>query len=95
MKDVGFDFIKPDVHVLRVFFRLGLIKSETSFNEAISIAEEFKKATNERLSVIDSVFWMYGGGGDNHLQKAICTKSNPLCEECTVTKYCLYYPTIR
>ena len=93
LKDIGMDFIKPDIHVLRIFSRLGLISSENEFNEAILVAEAFKKATNERLSVIDAVFWMYGGGGDGHLQKAICNKNNPLCGECPVTKYCLYYTT--
>ena len=91
LKDIGMDLIKPDRHVLRIFFRLGLISSENSFNEAITVAEAFRRATNERLSVIDSVFWMYGGSGDGHLQKAICTKNNPLCEECPVTNYCSYY----
>ena len=91
LKDIGMDFIKPDVHVLRIFSRLGLISSERAFNEAILVAEEFKVATNENLSVIDAVFWMYGGSGDGHLQKAICTKNNPICKECPVINYCNYF----
>jgi len=92
LKDIGIlDTIKPDSNVLRVFFRLGFINSEGSFNEAIKIAEAFKHATSERLIVIDAVFWMYGGGGDGHVKKAMCNKKNPFCSECPLTTYCEYY----
>jgi endonuclease III len=92
LKDIGIlDVIKPDVHVLRVFFRLGFIASEDSFNEAIKVAEAFKQATSEKLIVIDAVFWMYGGGGDGHVKKAICNKNNPFYNECHLTIYCEYY----
>jgi 3-methyladenine DNA glycosylase Tag len=85
LKDIGMDFIKPDVHVLRIFSRLGLIDNENSFNPALHVAEEFKRATGEKLSVIDAVFWMYGGGGDGHIKKAICNKNKPFCNECPLT----------
>jgi len=88
LKNIGMDFVKPDVHILRVFSRLGLIDSEASFYPAINAAESFKQATAERLSVIDAVFWMYGSGGDGHLSKAMCSKNNPLCNECPLTGYC-------
>jgi len=91
LKDIGMDFIKPDVHVMRVLYRLDLISADDAFYEALTVAEEFKQATNERLSVIDSLFWMYGGGGNNHLQKAVCGKIDPLCEECPLTNYCSYF----
>lgn len=89
LKNIGMDFIKPDVHILRVFSRLGLIDSEVSFYPAINAAESFKLATAERLSVIDAVFWMYGSGGDGHLIKAMCRKNNPLCNECPLTGFCM------
>ena len=91
LKDIGIlDTIKPDSNVLRAFFRLGFIK-EGSFNEAIKVVEAFKQATSERLIVIDAVFWMYGGGGDGHVKKAMCNKKNPFCSECPLTTYCGYY----
>jgi len=92
LKDIGIlDIIKPDRHVLRVFFRLGFIPSEYSFNEAINVAEAFKQVTSEKLIVIDAVFWMYGGSGDGHVIKAICNKNNPFCNECPLTIHCKYY----
>lgn len=97
LKDIGMDIIKPDVHVMRVFFRLGLIDSEkqteASANRIIRVAEDIKKETFEKLAVIDAVFWMYGGGGDRHVIKAICSKNEPLCSECPLTNHCRYYST--
>jgi len=92
LKDIGIlDTIKPDSNVLRVFFRLGFIPSEGSFNEAINVAEAFKQATSEKLIVIDAVFWIYGGGGDGHVKRAICNKNNPFCNECPLAIHCEYY----
>lgn len=95
LKDVGIDIVKPDVHVARVFFRLGFVSSEkqtmSNINRIIEIAEQIKQATSEKLAVIDAIFWMYGGGGDGHVKKAVCDKSEPLCDECSLTNYCKYY----
>ena len=91
LKDIGMDFVKPDVHVLRVFYRLGLIQAETCFDEALKVAEAFKQTTSEKMSVIDAVFWMYGGGGDGHVERAMCNKNSPYCNQCPLTIFCYYY----
>jgi DNA-3-methyladenine glycosylase I len=95
LKDIGMDIIKPDVHVMRVFFRLGFIESEDqtreNINKLIEIAEQIKRETGEKLAVIDAVFWIYGGGGDGHVKKAICSKNEPSCYECSLTNYCKFH----
>lgn len=95
LKDIGMDIIKPDVHVMRVFFRLGFIDSEerteANIYRVIRVAENIKRETSEKLAVIDAVFWMYGGGGDKHVTKAICSKKEPLCSECPLANHCRYY----
>jgi len=95
LKEVGIDAIKPDVHVVRVMHRLGLIDSERltteNVNKVVEMANKISQATGEKLSVIDGVFWIYGGSGDNHVQKAMCSKSKPLCNECPLTEYCIFY----
>ena len=97
LKDIGIDSLKPDVHVLRVMFRLGLIDSESMASKNVDrvmvIAKMMSKATGERLNVIDAIFWIYGGSGDNHIQKAVCSKNNPLCNECPLHRYCIAYKT--
>jgi 3-methyladenine DNA glycosylase Tag len=95
LKDVGMDTIKPDVHVLRVLYRLGFLDSEKSseqnIQKTIRVAEKMKAFPYEELSVIDAVFWMYGGAGDGHVKKAMCNKNRPFCGECPLTAYCSYY----
>lgn len=95
LKDVGMDTIKPDVHVLRVFYRLGFLDSEKSSHQniqkTISVAERMKVCPYEKLSVIDAVFWMYGGAGNRHVNKAMCNKNRPFCGECPLTTCCSYF----
>lgn len=98
LKEVGIDAIKPDVHVVRVMYRLGLIDSEKmspeNIDKVIEVANKMSQLTREKLNVIDAIFWMYGGSGDNHVKKAICPKNKPLCNECPLTEYCIFYPKI-
>jgi len=95
LRDVGIDVIKPDVHVVRVMHRLGLIDSERmspeNIDKVVEVADKLSRLTGEKLSVIDAIFWMYGGSGDNHVRKAICSKNKPLCNECPLTEYCVFY----
>jgi DNA-3-methyladenine glycosylase I len=94
LKEIGIDAIKPDVHVVRVMYRLGLIDSEDesleNINKVIAVAKEMAGVIGEKLNVVDAIFWMYGGSGDNHVKKAICSKKKPLCGECPVKSYCIH-----
>jgi len=95
LKEIGIDAIKPDVHVVRVMHRLGLINSERisseNINKVLVVANRMAQLIGEKLSMIDAIFWMYGGSGDNHVKKAICSKNKPLCNECHLIKYCNFY----
>jgi 3-methyladenine DNA glycosylase Tag len=100
LKDVGMDTIKPDVHVLRIFNRLGFLdsekQSEQNTQKTIKVAERMKVLPSDKLSVIDAVFWMYGGAGEIRagekcVKKAMCNKNRPFCGECPLTAYCRYF----
>lgn len=95
LRGIGVDSIKPDTHVVRIMHRLNLVDSEEvtsdTINQVRTVADQINQLTGEKLSVIDAVFWIYGGGGDNHVEKAICQKNNPLCNECPLTEYCNFY----
>jgi len=99
LKEIGIDAIKPDVHVVRVMHRLGLINSvrmsSGNINKVLAVGNRMAQLTGEKLSVIDAIFWMYGGSGDNHVKKAICSKNKPLCNECPLIKYCNFYTKSR
>lgn len=92
LKEIGIDSIKPDVHVRRIFHRLGFIDSDDETDKTIEavdkVANEMSKTIKEKLSVIDLVFWKYG-------ESKICTKNNPLCSECKLTKFCQYYKNLK
>lgn len=94
LKEIGYEAIKPDVHVRRILFRLGLISSEKSSprmtEEVFEVAREISKATNKRLGVIDGLLWFYGANKPQEIRKAICGK-RPLCSECYLTKYCKHF----
>lgn len=94
LKDIGFDAIKPDLHVRRIFWRLGLINSEEpsyrTTKEVFEVAKKMSEATGERLGVIDAVIWFYGADRPKEIKKVICGR-NPLCNECYLTKFCKYY----
>jgi len=96
MKEIGFDFIKPDVHVRRIFYRLGLIEIDKDIPEIREKIQEIGKAiagaVHEKLSVVDAIFWLYGSGNTKYVEKAIC-KRKPLCKECPLTELCHYFKT--
>ena len=98
LKSIGFDAIKPDVHVRRILFRLGLISgSESSskiIKEVFKIADRMSKSTGERLGVIDATIWFYGADRPKEIKKPICG-TEPLCDDCYLTMFCKHYQNMQ
>lgn len=69
--------ISPDVHVKRVFKRLGLISQSASIEELAYCARELNP---EYPGVIDLPLW--------HIGNNWCKKTQPLCSECYLEKDC-------
>jgi len=94
LRDIGFNFIKPDVVVTRIMHRLGLISSakddENTVNDVLLVAKEISTQTNEPLGIVDAVFWFYGARDRREVKKVICGNV-PLCQECPVNFCCDYY----
>jgi endonuclease III len=67
---------KPDMHVQRVLYRLGLSKS-ISPSSAIQCIEEAKVSSQADL---DAVLFNVG--------RKFCHKTNPQCKECILNTYC-------
>ena len=86
LKELCLPFIKPDSNIRRIFYRLGLTKSEKETDEIIDACQEIGKlmgeAVNEQLCIVDCVLWYYGHN--------ICMKRKPLCDECNLTRFCEY-----
>jgi DNA-3-methyladenine glycosylase I len=91
MKYIGFDFLKPDVHVRVIMSRLGLTSSPKCTEEEVLVAaQRIREATGEQLRIIDQLFYTYGSSDHGRVKKAICG-AKPLCTECYLPKYCDYY----
>ncbi len=69
--------ISPDVQVMRVFARLGLVDEGASNDEVIYRARELNP---EYPGIFDEVVWETGEGW--------CRPSNPRCGECFLNEYC-------
>lgn len=68
--------VKPDVHIIRVFHRLGFI-SEPNSTEALKAA---RKLNPEYPGALDPSTWVIG--------KKWCTPFAPQCQSCPLTKVC-------
>lgn len=69
--------ISPDVHVKRVFARLGFISKDSSEDELIYSARELNPSYP---GIFDAPCWDIG--------KNWCRPSNPMCEKCYLSSYC-------
>ena len=97
LREIGFDFAKPDVHLRRIMYRLGFLEndkdSHKNRSKIHSITKEFARIENTKVSVVDAIFWLYGSGSGEYVQYGICTeKTKPKCNECDLKKICEYSP---
>lgn len=69
--------ISPDVHVCRVFYRMGFVDSEKDIDGVIEKAREL---CPNFPGVLDFACWELG--------KKICHAANPECEKCSMNKIC-------
>jgi endonuclease III len=68
--------IKPDVHTVRVLYRLG-VAAEMSEAEAIAAARRLRP---EYPGEVDVPLWMIG--------RQWCRARAPLCDDCVVKNFC-------
>ena len=69
--------ISVDVHIDRVFKRLGLVAEDASKNDIISAARQYYPSYP---GLFDSLCWEIG--------KEWCRPERPICEKCFLGKYC-------
>jgi DNA-3-methyladenine glycosylase I len=94
LTNLGFNVLKPDRVILRIFKRLGLIESEKQFLKSIIQGRKFSEETGEPIRYIDFIFVKYGQLGasiDLGIENGICLEKNPKCNLCNLTSYCSYY----
>lgn len=75
-EDKAFMDIKPDIHTMRVLYRLG-VSADVSFNSAIQAARELSP---EYPGAIDGALWWIG--------RTWCSPTDPNCLSCCVRTVC-------
>jgi len=93
LSDIGFNVLKPDRVLCRIFFRLGLVDSEEDSKGVIAAGRKFASATGHPIRYIDIIFVAYGQVDEKPefgLREGICLSSNPKCERCGIYKFCQY-----
>lgn len=93
LTDLGFNVVKPDRVLCRIFYRLGLVESEDDYKGVIKVGRMFSVANKVPIRYIDIIFVAYGQVGEKKefgLKCGICLNSNPKCELCGIYSYCQY-----
>ena len=96
LTDIGMDVLKPDRVIRRIFFRLGLLKSEGETEkellDTVFVGHKFAEATGYPIRYIDIVFVGYGQvrSSEIGIQSGICLKDEPQCKVCPLLKECKY-----
>jgi len=78
-----FDAIAVDTHVFRVSNRIGLADAKN-----VELTEEHLMQNIPKKDWSDAHHWLIWHG------RKICKARNPLCEECFLTKYCIYFRSL-
>lgn len=103
LKETGFlNYGKPDVHVKRIFERIGIIDY---FNEItvysnkdffiFRILDILAQKSEKSLFEIDKILWLFATGFNNSSGKAIggICKDKPECKDCKINNFCNYFST--
>jgi len=95
LTDLGFNVLKPDRVICRIFSRLGLINDEDSIDQAIEVGRDMAAATGHPIRYVDIILVKYGQMGESEgefgLKDGVCLEKNPKCSVCGVKKYCSYF----
>ena len=78
LRNVGVDLVKPDVHVMRLLYRLGYTEHPAKFDEAFNVCDKIAETYKMRRFEVDSILWGYCA--EDRLKR--CTENNPGCLKC-------------
>ena len=88
LMDYGFSFIKPDVHVMRMLHRLGLVRTtgEGSYQDAVRIGRLIADAVDVPIRYVDTVLVSLGMTSEAN----VCRRTEPRCGDCLLRSRCTY-----
>lgn len=89
LRNVGIDTTKPDVHIVRILQRLGLLaECENAEKQTVAVIENLSKQTGYSIAHIDFLLWHFCSEGYGN----ICS-ANPKCNKCPIKRFCNNTPT--
>jgi DNA-3-methyladenine glycosylase I len=99
LTDLGFNVLKPDRVVCRIFERLSLIDRRDNIIQAVEVGKTIAVATGYPIRCVDIIFVKYGQIGEDlflgeplfGLKNGICFEKNPRCFVCGIKQYCNFY----
>lgn len=94
LTDLGFNVLKPDRVIARIFKRLGLIEDSKQLLKSVIQGRRFAQVTGLPIRYIDIIFVKYGQQGQSiefGLDDGICLSDTPKCGICGLTGYCEYF----
>ena len=74
--------ISPDVHIMRVMNRLGLLPEDKKNDRTLAIYRA-REVNPLYPGILDGLFWRIG--------KNYCSPSNPSCQECSLNIVCKHF----
>lgn len=98
LTELGYNVLKPDRVILRIFKRLGLIENERQYLKTIIQGRKFAKETELPIRYIDIVLVKYGQEGKSLMfgtENGICLEEKPNCSVCGATQYCEYFQKLK
>lgn len=93
LTDIGFNVLKPDRVLCRIFCRLGLVDREDDYAGVIKAGRRISESTKLPIRYIDIIFVAYGQVGEKKefgLIEGICLTTNPKCELCGIYDFCQF-----
>lgn len=78
--------ISPDIHIMRVMNRLGLLPDERKDDRSLAMYRA-REVNTEYPGILDGLFWSMG--------KNYCRPSNPVCRDCSLNDVCKHYGASR
>jgi DNA-3-methyladenine glycosylase I len=108
LMEVGYDLVKPDIVLARVFSRLRLVNglpnplhpdpqklTDEQLWQIVRVGQQIAKSTQLPIRYVDLVFAVFGqmeGQDPEGLPQGICLDEKPKCCRCEVRDFCRYEP---
>jgi len=108
LMDIGYNLVKPDRVVSRIFSRLRLVEglpnpdnpdpsklTDEQLWQIVRMGQTIAESVNQPIRYVDLVFVAYGqveGSDPDGLPQGVCLDANPRCWLCGVRPHCRYEP---